>query len=570
MAKGTNLFTLMGTIMVDSDKAQESMSKTEEKAGKVGAKLGAGIKAAAKWGLALGAAAATVGAGMMALAKKTGETADRLLDLNSITGMSTDEIQKWERVTTVAGVSTEAMTKASEKLTKTMDTIGKGSEKSAKSVEKLGLSYDELNSMNADERMNAITKSLMEVEDKTERARLGTDLLGGSWKEIAPIMDLGTDALKDIKDNANIISEEDLKKANEFRIKIDQMKERAEVFSQKLGVAVIPMLLKFFEWFETKLPFIESIANKVFKLLTLFLEGVANVISTFVLPIFDLFADWWDTKGEGIKKKATEIFEIVRDKLEIVWAFVEEYLLPIFSDMWAWIESYLPAIQEFFESVFERVKGALEIVWDFTEKYLLPLLAKFLTWVRDNLPLIQKVFENVFGIISGAINLVFEAIGFLWEKFESLVEFIEPALEVLENIFSSAFGGILSIIESVTGGFKDLIEWAGKAIDELSSFGKEKEKSEIKENKDFGGARANGGPVMAGKSYLVGERGPEIYTANSTGHITPNNQIQKQQPQDNRPINLTITLDGKILAKQMFEPFKNEQSNRGTSLLSGI
>lgn len=39
------------------------------------------------------------------------------------------------------------------------------------------------------------------------------------------------------------------------------------------------------------------------------------------------------------------------------------------------------------------------------------------------------------------------------------------------------------------------------------------------------GKRAMGGPVGAGKSYLVGERGPEIFTPSSSGKITPNNSI---------------------------------------------
>ena len=34
--------------------------------------------------------------------------------------------------------------------------------------------------------------------------------------------------------------------------------------------------------------------------------------------------------------------------------------------------------------------------------------------------------------------------------------------------------------------------------------------------------RANGGPVSGGQSYLVGERGPELFTPGSSGYITPN------------------------------------------------
>ena len=37
----------------------------------------------------------------------------------------------------------------------------------------------------------------------------------------------------------------------------------------------------------------------------------------------------------------------------------------------------------------------------------------------------------------------------------------------------------------------------------------------------FSGARAGGGPVTAGNSYLVGERGPELMTAGASGHVTP-------------------------------------------------
>ena len=40
------------------------------------------------------------------------------------------------------------------------------------------------------------------------------------------------------------------------------------------------------------------------------------------------------------------------------------------------------------------------------------------------------------------------------------------------------------------------------------------------------GTLATGGPVTTGKTYLVGERGPELFTAGSNGRIIPNNQMQ--------------------------------------------
>lgn len=41
-------------------------------------------------------------------------------------------------------------------------------------------------------------------------------------------------------------------------------------------------------------------------------------------------------------------------------------------------------------------------------------------------------------------------------------------------------------------------------------------------NSLFGGARASGGPVSAGKAYLVGENGPELFAPGASGAIIPN------------------------------------------------
>jgi hypothetical protein len=42
----------------------------------------------------------------------------------------------------------------------------------------------------------------------------------------------------------------------------------------------------------------------------------------------------------------------------------------------------------------------------------------------------------------------------------------------------------------------------------------------------FGGARASGGPVEAGSTYLVGEQGPELFTAKNSGTIIANDKLR--------------------------------------------
>jgi len=54
-----------------------------------------------------------------------------------------------------------------------------------------------------------------------------------------------------------------------------------------------------------------------------------------------------------------------------------------------------------------------------------------------------------------------------------------------------------------------------------------------------GGARAHGGPVSAGGSFLVGEQGPEIFTPNASGRIIPNDQLGSNA--GGRTVQVTIT-----------------------------
>ena len=42
---------------------------------------------------------------------------------------------------------------------------------------------------------------------------------------------------------------------------------------------------------------------------------------------------------------------------------------------------------------------------------------------------------------------------------------------------------------------------------------------------DFGGGLASGGMTKGGKSYLVGERGPELFTPGVSGMVTPNHAM---------------------------------------------
>jgi hypothetical protein len=64
----------------------------------------------------------------------------------------------------------------------------------------------------------------------------------------------------------------------------------------------------------------------------------------------------------------------------------------------------------------------------------------------------------------------------------------------------------------------------------------------------FGGARADGGDVMAGKAYLVGERGPEMFVPRTQGAVLPSGQTLRTLA------GASSGMRGGVTINQMFAP----------------
>ncbi len=110
---------------------------------------------------------------------------------------------------------------------------------------------------------------------------------------------------------------------------------------------------------------------------------------------------------------------------------------------------------------------------------------------------------------------------------KSILQNIEQMLakQWVEQLFGSGSGGggflraFLGIAGSAFGGGSEGALAVPAGIDLNSTSGAF---ADAYQTPPIAGFRAAGGPVSAGSSYVVGEKGPEIFTPDSSGSITPN------------------------------------------------
>jgi hypothetical protein len=98
------IFKLFGSIYVDNDKANESLSKTDKKAEGVGKTFLSGVGTAAKWGAGIATAAVAGVTALTALTGKVVENASAINDASLKTGMSAENYQKWAYAAQQSGI----------------------------------------------------------------------------------------------------------------------------------------------------------------------------------------------------------------------------------------------------------------------------------------------------------------------------------------------------------------------------------------------------------------------------------------------------------------------------------
>ncbi len=215
--------------------------------------------------------------GLVGCSVELAKYADDMLTMASVTGLSTDELQKLEYASNFVDVSLETMTGSITKLTQNMNQARNGNNTLNEAFRKLGIrikdSRGELR--DANEVFYESIDRLGKVKNETERDALAMQLFGKSAKELNPLIEAGSKRLKELGIEAEnmgvIIGGETLQNAGAFNDAMDKWKQISEALKNSLGELLLPVLTKLAE-------LISSIPAPVLKTIMVFGMFVASAV----------------------------------------------------------------------------------------------------------------------------------------------------------------------------------------------------------------------------------------------------------------------------------------------------
>lgn len=186
------------------------------------------------------AVVAVVGA-MATMAYKAGTSADDLNTLAAQTGLTTNEIQRFQFATEIIDVSLETLTKSMARLIRNMQGARQGSKNQIEAFEELGVTILENDGKlrNHHDVFEEIIDALGKTENETQRDAIAMQFFGRSAQELNPLILGGAEALRELGDEAEaaglILSQEALDGANELNDAIDKLKATATNTFLKIG-----------------------------------------------------------------------------------------------------------------------------------------------------------------------------------------------------------------------------------------------------------------------------------------------------------------------------------------------
>jgi phage-related protein len=288
----------------------------------------------------------------------------------------------------------------------------------------------------------------------------------------------------------------------------------------------------------------------------------------------DTFANQATVKADTFAGKMDRLKIAFDEGKETVGSFVLDALTPLVS---TFVDKVIPALSSMASSIGKDLQGPFNTIKTVLTDFVIPAFKALYDFMKDFVaPFFASVFGPALSGLSSAFTKIKDAITAnsdelapLFTLFKSVATFVRDTMgPAIGTILKVAFEVLGEAIAGVITGVSKVVSFLGNMIDKVKDFIKLVKENPIVSgisgliDRVFGGARAMGGPVTSGTSYLVGEQGPELFTPSRSGAIIPNHSLGGGR---GSVINLTVNgaIDPEGTARAIINVLNNS-SYRGT------
>lgn len=202
---------------------------------------------------ALAVAIAKAEKALISMTKESAEYAKEIKTLASVTGQSAERLQEFDYAAEMIGVSSDRIRDSLKETTNKMQEARDGNEATALAYQNLGVAITDADGQlrSAEDVFYDTIDALGQMKNQTERDAIAMDLMSESAQELNPLIEIGSDGLKQYAQEAHsmgyVLDNEALTALTEVDDAYQRLQKSQEGAKNQLSAEFAPYLTEFYE-----------------------------------------------------------------------------------------------------------------------------------------------------------------------------------------------------------------------------------------------------------------------------------------------------------------------------------
>lgn len=442
-----NLFKLVGSIFVDNSAANDSISKTDEKASGLGNTLAKGIKTVAAWGTAIASAAIVAGTAIYSSATSAAAAADNIDKMSQKIGISREAYQELDFICSQSGMSVDTLQNGVKSLTAAMDGARDGTASNVEQFERLGVAVTNADGSfrSQEEVLFDTLTALQGVSDQTEKARLATELFGKSGTELMPLLNGEAGSIEEMKQQAHdlglVLSDELIDNGVNLTDSLDQTKRAFQSIAINLGSSFMPIVEQISDYIQEFIPTINDMITELSPTLTSLFEGMIPSLMMIISSVFPQLID--------LVNVLIPIFnDIISATLPVIVQLISMFL-PAITEI---ISTVLPRALEILQPLLDLMSPILDLlqpILDIIVSLMGPLTSLLIVMLEPVIDLIVYLIESILPKLTETLTWLAEFIESIAPDIESFINSTEEIITTFFSQFKILIDGVVTFISGI-------------------------------------------------------------------------------------------------------------------------
>ncbi len=440
------IFKLVGSVFVDTDKANDSLQKVDKNAGKVAEGFGKAGKVIGGVGIAIGTAVAGAGTAIVGMANDTAEMADTIDKASIRMGIGAEQYQELSYAAGQCGVEMSTM------------------EQAAKKLEGTGMNFDDA------------INSIMELGTAEERSAAAADLFGEKVAyNLSPLIEQSGESFDGLKQRAHdlgiVMSDEAVKSGVAYGDMKADLEKSFNSLKTTIGSAVMPVMNKLAEKLVQFMPTIQKLADRIGPL-------AADFIDKFLPPLFDLAEQLLPEIFTAVEELLPALSEIANEVIPVAVDLLKQLLpvaisiisevLPVAVEIIQMLTPIIKELMVFLGPILQLVLSLVSPLLQLVMQILTPILSLVTSLLGPLLGLLTDVLTPIFGIISAILEPLTSLLGAILEPICKVLDILlQPLISLLDMILPPLLGLVEGFFNWASPYLTLFFDFLGDAVEDM-------------------------------------------------------------------------------------------------------